>query len=177
MTSFDWLNGHDNQLEIKCVTYSPSKKWPKGLKKEASNTSVIFLSTTIMILIGLLAFSMRWAIQHNSFDNVLDTFPALKEKAYTLFQHLDTNKDGKLSEDEVLKLLSADKDQDGYISWEELTGFKGDNHPSDANRSAKLVEKLEELDTMIKASLDTTGKDGKLSEDEIQELNHFSFPE
>mmetsp|Transcript_13886 Transcript_13886/g.37800 ORF Transcript_13886/g.37800 Transcript_13886/m.37800 type:complete len:211 (-) Transcript_13886:160-792(-) len=60
-----------------------------------------------------------------------------------LFAALDTNKDNKLSPDEILKYFKEqgaeelpeglmddeDDDKDGFVSWEEFTGPKGDQKP------------------------------------------------
>jgi len=73
----------------------------------------------------------------------------LGEEDQNLFAEIDTSKDGKLSRDEVLAHLqssegkvedagnemieriweSEDKDKDGFISWHEFTGPKGDTPP------------------------------------------------
>jgi len=60
-----------------------------------------------------------------------------------LFVELDTNKDKKLSEEEILAyfkkqeqempeglMTDEDKDKDGFVSWEEFGGPKGDAEPN-----------------------------------------------
>eukprot|EP00341_Mesodinium_pulex_P010043 CAMPEP_0116961422 /NCGR_PEP_ID=MMETSP0467-20121206/46556_1 /TAXON_ID=283647 /ORGANISM="Mesodinium pulex, Strain SPMC105" /LENGTH=186 /DNA_ID=CAMNT_0004649357 /DNA_START=11 /DNA_END=571 /DNA_ORIENTATION=- len=60
-----------------------------------------------------------------------------------LFRDLDTNEDGKLTEDEILAFFkkqgldelpqglweNEDKDKDGFVSWEEFGGPKGQSSP------------------------------------------------
>lgn len=62
-----------------------------------------------------------------------------------LFADLDVNKDGKLTKEEVLEFFkkqgkdelpdglweNEDKDQDGFITWEEFGGPKGDEPPKE----------------------------------------------
>jgi len=65
----------------------------------------------------------------------------------SLFEELDTNKDKKLSKDEILayykkrgqdalpegfmaEIAEEDKDKDGFVSWDEFNGPKGDAEPS-----------------------------------------------
>lgn len=64
------------------------------------------------------------------------------------FAKIDFNKDGKLSKEEVITYFEKqdqaidmdglwkdeDKDEDGYISWDEFTGSKGD-HPPGRNKT------------------------------------------
>ena len=54
----------------------------------------------------------------------------MKAKSAAEFDTADTNKDGKLSKDEVAKISDylannfekRDKDKDGFLSWEEFVG-------------------------------------------------------
>ena len=64
-----------------------------------------------------------------------------------IFNDLDENKDGKLASEEILAFFkkqgqetlpdglweSEDKDKDGFVSWEEFSGPKGDEPPTGAD--------------------------------------------
>lgn len=105
------------------------------------------------------------------------------------FVKIDANKDWKISRSEAKKYFEGlgqainldslwkdeDKDNDGYISWEEFTGPKGGEGPpqkqEQQKRKTKQSQQQQQQNEIVQLiqSLDADG-DGKISKDELASI-------